>query len=156
MKKDTTKASDFIVGIGIIVLSLIFYLEAKEMPKPDLGIGPGQYPTIICGVLFVLGLVQVIKTLIVCKGIPVIEFKTVNGKYLFRVAIMVVLTYLYYKFVKKVGFLLMTPVYMYLAVLLFGYKKKVKGAIVTVIFTTAIYFLFVYVFQVILPRGILG
>ena len=154
--KDTSKASDFIVGIAVMAVSVVFYIQANAMEKVDLGIGPGDYPKIICYVLFFLGLIQTVKTVVICRGIPLLDFKSMNGKYLLRVFIMAFLTYLYYRFVKKVGFLLLTPVYMYLSVLLFGYKNKIKGAIITVIFTTAMYFLFTIVFKVILPRGILG
>ena len=57
---------------------------------------------------------------------------------------------------KGVGYLLTTPIYLFASFMLFGYKKKVKGAVIAVIFTVCIYLLFTKVFMVFLPRGILG
>jgi len=154
--KNTNKAADFLIGLFVVALSIVFFVQANAMPKAELGIGPGDYPKVICYVLFALGFILAIRTVVECKGIPMIDFKNINKRYLLRAGIMVLMSYVYYKFVKKVGFLLMTPVYLYMSELLFGYKKKIKGAIITVIFTTGIYFLFTKVFLVILPRGILG
>jgi len=156
MKKDTGKAADLLIALLVIAVSIIFFLEANGMPKSERGIGPGSYPIIICVVLFVLGLVQIVEVLVVCKGFPTIDFKAVNVRYLFRALIMVVGTYVYYRLLKPVGFLITTPLYLFGAMMLFGYKKRILAAIISLVFSTAVYFLFVKVFLVILPRGILG
>ena len=69
---------------------------------------------------------------------------------------MVVITFLYYKLMKPVGFLLTTPIYLFSSFMLFKYKNKIKGLVVAVVFTVVVYFLFTKVFMVFLPRGILG
>lgn len=154
--KDTKKAADFWISLIVIVGSIILFINASNMPQSSRGIGPGDYPKVICAVLFVLGFVQLIVTVIECKGIPLIDFKAFNRKYLLRALIMLVFTLLYYFLIKPVGFLITTPLYLFASFILFGYKKKLKGAIIALIFSVSVYFLFTKVFLVILPRGILG
>lgn len=154
--KDTKKAADFWISILIIAISIIFFITANAMPKSDRGIGPGDYPKVICSVLFVLGVVQLITVLIKSKGLPLIDFKTINRRYLLRAFIMLLMTVLYYKLMKSIGFLITTPIYLFASFMLFGYKKKIKAAIIAIVFSVVVYFLFTKVFLVILPRGILG
>ena len=154
--KDTKKAADFWIAILVIALSIIFFIQADRMPGSDRGIGPGDYPKVICYVLFALGAIQLVTVIIRSKGIPLIDFKSINSRYLPRALIMLLLTLLYYKLLKPVGFLLTTPLYLFASFILFGYKKKVKAAIIAIVFSVVVYFLFTKVFLVILPRGILG
>ena len=147
--KDTKKAADFWISLIVIVVSIILFINASNMPQSSRGIGPGDYPKVICAVLFVLGLIQLVVTVIECKGIPLIDFSSINKKYLLRALIMLALTLLYYYLLKPVGFLITSFI-------LFGYKRKLKGAVIALIFSIAVYFLFTKVFLVILPRGILG
>lgn len=154
--KDTKKAADFWISILIIAISIIFFISADAMPDSDRGIGPGDYPKVICAVLFVLGVIQLASTLISSKGFPLIDFKTINGRYLLRALIMLAFTVLYYKLMRKVGFLITTPIYLFASFMLFGYKKKIFAAVIAIVFSVVVYFLFTKVFLVVLPRGILG
>ena len=154
--KDTKKAADFWISILIIAISIIFFISADAMPDSDRGIGPGDYPKVICAVLFVLGVIQLASTLISSKGFPLIDFKTINGRYLLRALIMLAFTVLYYKLMRKVGFLITTPIYLFASFMLFGYKKKIIAAVISIVFSVVVYFLFTKVFLVVLPRGILG
>ncbi len=154
--KDTKKAADFWISILIIAISIIFFISADAMPDSDRGIGPGDYPKVICAVLFVLGVIQLASTLISSKGFPLIDFKTINGRYLLRALIMLAFTVLYYKLMRKVGFLITTPIYLFASFMLFGYKKKIIAAVIAIVFSVVVYFLFTKVFLVVLPRGILG
>lgn len=154
--KNTNKAADFWIALAVALVAVVFLVQANAMPKSQRGIGPGDYPRIICYVLIVLSALQIVKIIAECKCIPLIDFKNTNVRYLVRALIMFVMTWLYYFLLKKVGFLLLTPFFMFGAAVLFGYKKKIKLAVISVVFPTALYFLFVKVFMVILPRGILG
>lgn len=154
--KDTKKAADFWISILIIAISIIFFISADAMPDSDRGIGPGDYPKVICAVLFVLGVIHLASTLISSKGFPLIDFKTINGRYLLRALIMLAFTVLYYKLMRKVGFLITTPIYLFASFMLFGYKKKIIAAVIAIVFSVVVYFLFTKVFLVVLPRGILG
>ena len=154
--KDTKKAADFIISIILIALSVFLYMTADKMPGATKGIGPGDYPKFICSILFVLGVIQLISVIVSSKGIPFIQFSEINKKFLVRALIMVVATFVYYKLMKPIGYLLTTPLYLFGSFMLFGYKKKIKGAIIAIVFTVVVYLLFTKVFMIFLPRGILG
>ena len=154
--KDTKKAADFIISILLLILSAFLFLNASRMPSAEKGIGPGDYPMFICAVLFFLALLQLISVIISAKGIPLIDFRAVNTRYLVRTLIMAALTFVYYKLMKPVGFLITTPLYLFASFMLFGYKRKVKGVVIALVFSVAVYILFSRVFMVFLPRGILG
>ena len=154
--KNTKIAADFIIAIVIIAIAIVFYVESLALPTKTQGIGPGVYPQFICIILFFLGIVQIIKCVLMVRGIPIIDVEKVNKKGLLRVLIMVVATYLLYKLMKPVGFPIVAPIYLFFAICFFGYKNKIKAAIFSVVFTTALYFLFTKVFLVMLPAGILG
>lgn len=154
--KNTKIAADFIIAIVIIAIAIVFYVESLALPTKTQGIGPGVYPQFICIILFFLGIVQIIKCILMVRGIPIIDVEKVNKKGLLRVLIMVVATYLLYKLMKPVGFPIVAPIYLFFAICFFGYKNKIKAAIFSVVFTTALYFLFTKVFLVMLPAGILG
>lgn len=152
--KDTKKAADFWIGMAVIAISVFFFLEAGKMPTQSRGIGPGDYPRVVCVMLFVLGVVQVARILIV-NGFPRVDWKNVQTRFLIRAGVMVAASYLYYKLLKPVGFPVITPIYAWGAMMLFGYKYKIKAAIICVVFSTAVYLLFTNVFMVMLPGGFL-
>ncbi len=156
IRKNTSLASDLFVGVVMVALAITLIVTAQKLPTKERGIGPGIYPTVISSILLILGFAQAVKSLVVAKGIPVPDWKNTEWKKLLRVAIMVLACYLFYVLLKPVGFLIMAPIFLYSAILFFGYKRKILALIVTVIFTTGVYFLFRQVFQVMLPQGILG
>lgn len=154
--KNTKVAADFIIALVVIAIAVVFFVESQKLPTKAKGIGPGVYPTFICAILFFLGVAQVIKCVCVVGGIPVVDGAGVDWKGLARIGVMVLATYLFYKLLKVVGFPILAPLYLFFAICFFGYKNKVKAAIFSVVFTTAVYFLFTKVFLVMLPAGILG
>lgn len=154
---ENTKAfADLVASILVLIIGMVFLIEAQKLPDKVQGIGPGDYPTVICIILLVLGTVLLIQTLVRTKGIPIIESHSINIVYLSRFAIMVACSFLFYLLLKPVGFLITAPLYLYFCMIFFGYKRKIKGAIISVLFTTIVYFLFRNVFLVMLPAGLLG
>ena len=154
--KNTEKAADFWIAVAGMAISIILFNNASRMPKAARGIGPGDYPKIICVVLIVLCAIQIIKILAECRAFPLIDFQSINGKYILRAFIMILMSWIYYSLLKKVGFLILTPIYLYASFVLFGYRKWIRGILYSVAFSTTVYFLFVKVFLVLLPKGILG
>lgn len=80
--------------------------------------------------------------------------KIVLNRPLVRVLLMVLVSYLFYKLLKIVGFLILAPIYLYSVLLLFGYKKKILGLVISLVLCTCVYFLFRRVFMVMLPQGL--
>ncbi len=156
MIKDTKKAADFIIGCAMMLVSIIFYAAASKMPDSVRGIGPGDYPKFVCVLLFILGLVQTLRIVLTAKGVPLVDVKSINRVFLLRVLIQFIALALYYFFMRIIGFPIASILFCYGSMMLFGYKKKVKALIISVVFSLLIYYLFVNVFQVLLPGGFLG
>lgn len=154
--KDTKLAVDLYISIVVFIIAIVFLVSASGLPTKTKGIGAGVYPTVICILLLVLSLLQFTKTLLLSKGFPIPDFAKTDNKGILRVCVMAVVTYLFYKLLKIVGFPILAPIYLFFTICFFGYKKKVKAAIISVIFTTVVYLLFTKVFLVMLPAGILG
>ncbi len=153
MVKDTKKAADLLIGIAVVIVSIIFFVAAWGMPDQARGIGPGDYPMFVSALLFILGMTQVIKTLLI-SGIALIDFRNMNKRYICRALIMAGATLLYYLLLDIIGFPIITPIYLFLSMMFFGYKNKVKAAVISIVFSTLVYLLFVKVFMVLLPDGI--
>lgn len=155
MVKNTKKAADFLVGCAMIIISIIFFVAADKMPDSARGIGPGNYPKFVCVLLFILGLVQALRIVITEKGIPMIDWSGVDKRSLVRALIMFVAIVAYYYLMRIIGFPITTMVFLFGSMMFFGYKHKVKAAIISIVFTLFVYILFVRVFQVLLPSGFL-
>lgn len=155
MVRNTNKAADFWVGCGMMVISIIFFVVASKMPDSSRGIGPGDYPMFVSGLLFILGLVQALRVAITEKCIPGVDWKGVNRRFLLRAFIMFAATVAYYYLMKIIGFPITTIVYLFGTIIFFGYKNKVKAAVISIVFSLAVYILFVKTFQVLLPSGFL-
>ncbi|MBP1780106.1 MAG: Tripartite tricarboxylate transporter TctB family, partial [candidate division NC10 bacterium] len=64
---------------------------------------------------------------------------------------MVLMTYAYIYVMPYAGFVLTTPVYLFLAMLFFGLRRYLLGAVTSVAVTLALFVTFRYAFQVLLP-----
>ena len=148
MKKET-RLSDFIVGMVCMLIGVVWFYQANQMMKVDLGIGPGDYPKFIAVGLFAMGFLQAAKNLI--KGISLKEIK-LDRKAVIRLAIFVVVTYLYVRLMAYLGFILLTPFYIFYGCWFFRYKKYVLAAIVSLVTTAALYYVFRVLFYVMLPE----
>jgi putative tricarboxylic transport membrane protein len=148
MKKET-RLSDFIVGIVCMLLGVVWFYQANQMMKVELGIGPGDYPKFIAVGLFSMGLLQAAKNLI--KGLSLKEV-TINRNALKRLVIFVVATFLYVRLIEYLGFILLTPFYVFFACWFFKYEKLVVAAIVSIVATGTLYYIFLVLFFVMLPE----
>jgi len=139
---------DFFSGIGVMVFSAIVFILAGAMPKAELGIGPGDYPEFFAVFLFVLGLLLSVQSY--KEGMKQgKKLYTKNG--IFLIGALIALTFVYIWLMPYIGFLFLTPFYLIAAMLLFGSKRYIAVAAVSIGFSVVIYWLFTSVFQVLLP-----
>jgi len=148
MKKET-RLADFIVGIVFMLLGVVWFYQANDMMKVDLGIGPGDYPKFIAIGLFSLGLLQAAKNAV--KGLSINEIK-INRKQLLRLVIFVVVSFLYVRLMDYLGFILLTPFYVFFACWFFGYRKYIIIVIASIATTALIHLVFRVLFLVMLPE----
>ena len=147
MKK--TGFIDMAAGILFMLLSVYWFVQANKMIKLEFGLGPGAYPKVVSTGLFILGLILTVQSVI--KGLPKPEFK-IDRKAVLRLIIFVAATIVYVQLMKPLGFLLLTPPYLFFGTWFFGYKRRVVAAVTSICLTAAIYVVFRMIFLVILPE----
>ena len=144
-----TRFVDMITGVGLMLLSAFWWIEANKMMKVDVGLGPGGYPKFASSGLFILGLILTIQSVI--KGMPKPEGK-IDRTAMKRLVIFVAATFLYVWAMNYIGFLLLTPPYLYFACWFFKYSKKLIAAILSIGATAVLYVVFRIIFFVALPE----
>ena len=146
MKK--AQYADLIMGIFFMLLAAFWFYHASQMRQVELGIGPGGYPKFVSVGLFLLGLVLTVQTLI--KGLPKWEAH-INWKSLFRQFVFFAVTLAYIRLMRYMGFVLLTPFYLFFQCWFFGYRKYLIAAIMSVALTAGIFVVFRLIFFVMLP-----
>ncbi|MDO5416866.1 MAG: tripartite tricarboxylate transporter TctB family protein [Lachnospiraceae bacterium] len=156
------KYGDMVVSVFFMALSAIMMVMAKMLPKSKvMEIGPDFMPMVIGVVTFVLAAILLFLNV---KNFKMHEaelagavaeecdYKRVLGSFI------LVLVYVF--MLKPVGFIIMTLVYLFLQMLVLspddarGKKQMIQLAVIDVIFTLVVFFLFRYGFKIVLPAGI--
>jgi hypothetical protein len=142
-----------------MAISIATFLIAGKMPTVPKGIGPGGYPMVISAVLFVLGLALSIQNFPrkSISGAPAKKDtgKPISWQTLKRPLMIGVVVFIYIRGMFYLGFLLLTPFFLFFTIWFFGYRRWLRAAIISVVTTAIIYVVFYYGFQVLLPRFIL-
>ncbi|MDX9828264.1 MAG: tripartite tricarboxylate transporter TctB family protein [Spirochaetia bacterium] len=150
---------DLGTGIGIMALSVAVFFIAGKMPDARIGIGPGEYPMVVAGVLFVLGLALSLQNMPWKSkaGYPAKDSggKPISLQMIKRPFFMAIVVFAYIRGMFYLGFLLLTPLFLFFAIWFFGYRRYLKGVAISLVTTAIIYVVFYYGFQVLLPRFIL-
>ena len=140
--------ADLIMGILFMLLAAFWFYHANKMMKVELGIGPGGYPKFVSVGLFILGLLLTVQSII--KGLPKWEAK-IDRKAALRLLIFVAVTFAYVRVMRVMGFIIMTPLYLFFACWFFGYRKYIIAAILSIGLTAGIHVIFRMIFLVMLP-----
>ena len=137
-----------ITGIVLMLISAFWFFQANKMLKVELGLGPGSYPKFVSVCLFFMGFLLTLQNII--KGLPKPE-GNVDRKAALRVFIFIMVTIVYVQLMRQLGFLLLTPLYLFFACWFFEYRKKVIAALTSIGVTAVIYIIFHVLFYVPLP-----
>ena len=148
MKKETP-VSDLVVGVLFMIVGVVWFFQANQMMKVELGIGPGDYPKFVAVGLFAMGFLQAAKNF--RKGLSFKDIKIDRAAFK-RLVIFVVVTYVYVRLMEFMGFILLTPFYIFFGCWFFKYRKFVVAAIASVVTTATIYYIFRVLFFVMLPE----
>jgi len=146
---------DFGTGIGLMALSGAVFFIAKGMPTVPRGIGPGGYPTVIAAILFLLGAALTVQNLPRKKtdNSPAVPAgKPITWKMLKRPFLISIVVFIYIRGMFYLGFLILTPFFLFFTIWFFGYRRWLRAAIISIVTTVIIYVTFYYGFQVLLPR----
>ncbi len=156
------KYGDIVVGVFFMALSAIMMVMAKMLPKSKvMEIGPDFMPMVIGIVTFVLA---AILTFLSIKNFKLntanLKPEDVEACDYRRVFASIILVLIYVFMLKPVGFILTTLVFLLLQMLVLSpddertKKDIIKLAVIDVIFTMVVFFLFRYGFKIVLPAGI--
>lgn len=143
---------DNITGLVLIALAAVIYLIAWGFVTPAaVQYGAGFFPKLVAGGLALSGGLVLLTA---GRDGGVVTDSIQGGAHLWRIAALAALIVTYALTLELVGFLIVTPVLLFLASLLFG--GRVRGAIILAVLGTAVLHLLFYgVMKVTLPWGLM-
>jgi len=141
---------DFFTGLALVVLAVGVFIGTLDMATVERGIGPGDYPRVVAwGLLFLGG------TLTIRSGMKLVRREKQSLPFppgaFPRVSTMVLMTFAYIYLMPHTGFVLITPAYLFLAMVFFGLRRYVLGAVTSIAVTLVLFVTFRYAFHVLLP-----
>lgn len=142
--------SELVIGVAFAVLGVAVLLLSTTLQHVKLGIGPGGFPTFVAVLLLALGGIQIWDTLHVGFSAP--KF-TADRRQTLLFLSAVALAVLYVLLVPVAGFLLATPVLVFCMMMLYGNRKYLLCAAISILATVAVWLLFTKVFLIFLPAG---
>lgn len=156
------KYGDIVVSVFFMALSGALMVMARMLPKSKvMEIGPDFMPMVIGGVTFALAAALLFLSVknfrmhsdeIDPGTIPDCDYK--------RVLESIILVLVYVFVLKPVGFIVSTILYLLFQMLVLAPDEErspkgvIKMAVIDVIFTMSVFFLFRYGFKIVLPAGI--
>jgi putative tricarboxylic transport membrane protein len=148
MKKVNVILAALLIGFGIFYGYLAAHLPDRNLPNT---LGSDFMPWVLAGCLLFLSLLLLIKT--VFGGSPEQLDYSISPKEGFGVIGLTACVFAYVKLMNLIGFILATPIFLALLMLITGSRKWKEIVMVSIVATFIIYLLFQKIFQVILPRG---
>jgi len=148
MKKVNVILAALLIGLGIFYAYLAANLPDRNLPNT---LGSDFMPWVLAGCLLLLSLLLFIKT--VFGSTPEQFDFSISPKEGFGVVFLTVCVFAYVKLMILIGFVLATPIFLALLMLITGSRKWKEIVMVSIFATFSIYLLFQKIFQVILPRG---
>lgn len=156
------KYGDIVVSVFFMVLSAAMIVMAKMLPKSKvMDIGPDFMPLVIGTVTLILSAILLFLSVKNFKmHVAEIDPSSIEECDYKRVLSSVILVLIYVFTMKPIGFIISTLVFLLLQMYVLSpddertKKDIVKLAIIDVIFTMVVFFLFRYGFKIVLPAGI--
>lgn len=160
------KNKDIISGIFFFVTSAILYGVTYTFRRLTISrVGSAFIPRIVFALIMILSIIVIIEGVIKRKilvGEHEVSEKTNDSlDFIERhsVLLTILLIGIYAAFLRKIGFLIMTTIYLIAQFNILAPKterKQILFIIISVVTTVVIYFVFVKGFKLLLPSGILG
>lgn len=152
----TKKVKEILISVVFMLVGIFIYLQAmniKPLMKNELG--SGYFPKVVAGTMIVLSILNIFLNL--RKTHIEDESNTKSDLFggLSTIALIGIYSFLY----QKVGFLIGTSIYLFLQILILAPKEKrniMLFAIISVVFSVFVYYLFTRIINMPLPKGIFG
>jgi putative tricarboxylic transport membrane protein len=144
---------DFAIGIFLIIFSAAAHYLAGKMPAAKQGLGPGDYPKVILKVLFILGLSLAVSSFVrIRKAAGKNNVKNFDKNELKNVLILFLCVAVYIWLVNFLGFIILTPFFLFALMYILGLKKWFRMIAISVLTTAVVYLIFNRLLLVLLPR----
>jgi hypothetical protein len=131
-------------------LAIGVFIGTLDMAKVERGIGPGDYPRVAAWGLLFLGAILTVQSGIKLARRENQPLPFPPGAFP-RVFAMVLMTFAYIYLMPYTGFVLITPVYLFLTMVFFGLRRYLLGVVTGIAVTLVLFVTFRYAFQVLLP-----
>ncbi|GKX29684.1 hypothetical protein SH1V18_21640 [Vallitalea longa] len=148
MKKGNIVSGCIVIFIGVYV----FFMTAGFPEGSNNVPGPAFFPRILAIIAIVLGAILVVQALINKADVEKINLHDENAK---KSYITMGIIAIYLILFNKIGFLLLTPLLLFILIRFYGMKSIWKNAVISIMVTSVVYGVFVSLLSVPLPMGIL-
>lgn len=161
---------DVICGLITGAVSLLFYIGTLSLPAMSIGINPRAYPLVVIIAAFTLSVTLVVQGALKMKraktgalksseasreaGTPTVKTLP-RGETAWHLVAIVAGMILYGLFLESIGYIIVTPLLIALAMYLFNERRPLRIILVSVIVSVVLYWVFRSVFRVPLPRSFL-
>lgn len=159
------KYSDIVTGCVFLVLSVFLYITSLRIADANVSkLGPDFMPKIVAIGIGILSIIIIVNGIRRYKEMGVDKSEIINNKSKEKinkknVIFTLLLLSTYVLFLDKIGFIIMTILYMLLQLTILSDDKTKhikKFAAISIITTLTLYSIFVYGFNILIPAGILG
>lgn len=153
-----TKHRDLAAGIFLLLMGVVMQIASWGIPRgAEMNIGADLMPKVISGLLVLFGLGVVIQGMVFAGAERAAGQKRKGS----GLAVLLSLVFLgvYIGLLSRVGFIIMTMLYLYAQTTLYAPKEKrnhLLFAAVSVLATILVYLVFAKGFKLMLPAGVLG
>lgn len=154
------KYKEILTGIGFLIFSVFYIVVGLDIPIiGNQAIDAQAYPKLLGIMLALLSLCLIVKGIRNLKNAePDVNGDVDKGKVI-RVILTIVCLAVYCALLRKVGFLIMSVLYVFCQILILTPKDmrnyKVT-AVISIVFPIIVYVIFLYGFKLMLPQGILN
>ena len=138
-------------GIILCAVGIYYLIEGINLPPAAIGdpLGPLVFPSLLGSSMIGCGVYLAVR-----PG-PRTSQPVLSRRAFPQVLILFVLLLLYSAAIPWMGYLLSTFVFVFITAFLMGERSWAKGAMISVIFSAGIFFLFIRVLTIPLPMGFL-
>jgi hypothetical protein len=143
---------DLIVGLALMACSVAGYILAGQFPPAPKGLGPGDYPRVILGLLFLLGSILAGNAFYALRRSAGPGKRNYEPGELRQVFLLVAVVAAYIHLLSLFGYLYLTPVAVFVMMYLFGLRKWVTMAVISIVTSVSTFVLFNNYLYVLLPR----
>lgn len=147
---------DIVYGLILGAFSLLFFVATLAFPASSGGIDPRVFPLVVIIATFALSALLIAQGALRTLREKAPAEKTLpRGKTALKLIAIIAGGLLYTAILETVGYVVVTPFLVALSMPLFGERKPLRIAFVSLLVSATLYFVFRGIFRVPLPRSII-